>query len=107
METFKIYCNKEKIETAPTSRILVEAVCMFRYYFFSIFFKIFLKVVKNAIVVTVAARISLTGSARNTAKTLSAKKFGKIKIKGINKIILRRQARKRLIFACPSAIKLC
>ena len=49
-----------------------------------------------------AARISLTGSARKTANTLSDKKSGRIKIRGI-----RRHARSRLIFACPSAIKLC
>ena len=48
-----------------------------------------------------AARISLTGSARKTANTLSDKKSGRIKIS------FRRHARSRLIFACPSAIKLC
>ncbi len=51
-----------------------------------------------------AARISLTGSARKTANTLSDKKSGRIKIRGIS---FRRHARSRLIFACPSAIKLC
>ena len=57
-----------------------------------------------------AARISLTGSARKTANTLSDKKSGRIKIRGISRISrisFRRHARSRLIFACPSAIKLC
>ena len=76
------------------------------YYFFS-FFNIELNNAKNVIVVTVAAMISLTGSARNTANTLSAKKCGRIKISGISRIILRRQASSRLTFAWPSAMKLC
>ena len=54
-----------------------------------------------------AARISLTGSARKTSNTLSDKKSGRIKIRGISRISFRRHARSRLIFACPSAIKLC
>ena len=62
---------------------------------------------KKVIVVTVAAMISLTGSARNTANTLLSKKFGRIKIRGISRSSFRRHARSRLIFACPSAIKLC
>ena len=55
--------------------------------------------VKKVIVVTVAAMISLTGSARNTANTLLSKKFGRIKIRGISRTILRRQASSRLTFA--------
>ena len=76
-------------------------------YFFSVLLNIFLNCVKNAIGVTVAAIISLTGSAWNTPNTFSAKKFGKMKINGINKIILCRHARKRQILACPNAMKLC
>ena len=48
--------------------------------------------------------MSDTGSARKTAKALSAKKFGRMKIRGISRISFRRQAMMRLIFACPSAI---
>ena len=58
-------------------------------------------------VVTAAARMSETGSARNTAKALSAKKFGRMKIRGISRISFRRQAIIRLIFACPRAINAC
>ena len=39
--------------------------------------------VKNIIVVTAAAKISLIGSAKNTANTLFSMKIGRIKIKGI------------------------
>ena len=55
--------------------------------------------VRNVIVVAVAARISLTGSARKTAKTLSGRKCGRIKISGISRMIFRRQASSRLTFA--------
>lgn len=74
-----------------------------RYYYFEFVAPdlpiIFLNCVKNTMVVTVAAIISLTGSAKNTANTLSSKKFGKMKINGISKIILRKNARNKLIFA--------
>ena len=50
-------------------------------------------------VVTVAAMMSLIGSATNTANTLFSKKFGKMKINGISKISLRRKAIIKLIFA--------
>ena len=70
-------------------------------------FNIFGNCIINAMVVTVAAMKSLTGSARNTAKILSSKKNGRIKMSGISKIILRKHASKRLILACPNAIKLC
>ena len=70
-------------------------------------FNIPLKRLKKVMVVMAAARISLTGSARKTANTLSDKKSGRIKIRGISRISFRRHARSRLIFACPSAIKLC
>ena len=73
----------------------------------SFWFNIPLKRVKKAMVVMAAATISLTGSARKTANTLSDKKSGRIKIRGISRISFRRHARSRLIFACPSAIKLC
>jgi len=49
------------------------------------FLRMELNSVKKVIVVTVAAMISLTGSARNTAKTLLSKKFGSMKIRGISK----------------------
>ena len=55
-------------------------------------------------VVTAAARMSDTGSARKTANALSAKKFGRMKIRGISRISFRSQAMMRLIFACPSAM---
>ena len=73
----------------------------------SFWFNIPLKRLKKVMVVMAAARISLTGSARKTANTLSDKKSGRIKIRGISRISFRRHARSRLIFACPSAIKLC
>ena len=41
-----------------------------------------LKRIKNALQVTVAAMISLTGSAKKTAKTLSCKIRGRIRISG-------------------------
>ena len=63
--------------------------------------------VKKAMLVTAAAIMSLTGSARKTAKTLSGIQCGRIKISGISRISLRRQAINRLILACPSATKLC
>lgn len=71
------------------------------------FFRILLNCVKNVTVVMAAASVSLTGSARNTAKVRSAKKCGSRKISGISRISFRRQASNRLTFACPSAIKLC
>ena len=43
------------------------------YAFFWLVARILLKRIKNALQVTVAAMISLTGSARKTAKTLSCK----------------------------------
>ena len=55
----------------------------------------------------VAARMSLTGSARNTPNTGSATRCGRIKMSGISRMILRSQASSRLTLACPSAIKLC
>jgi hypothetical protein len=68
----------------------------------SFWFNIPLKRLKKVMVV-----MALTGSARKTANTLSDKKSGRIKIRGISRISFRRHARSRLIFACPSAIKLC
>ena len=44
--------------------------------------RILLKRIKNALQVTVAAMISLTGSAKKTAKTLSCKIRGRIRISG-------------------------
>ena len=49
--------------------------------------------------VMVAARISLTGSARKTPRHLSAVKQGRIKISGISRMIFRRQASRRLTLA--------
>ena len=54
---------------------------------------------KNKVVATATDKKSDTGSAKNTANTLSVKKFGKIKISGISKIIFLRQAIKRDSFA--------
>ena len=71
------------------------------------FFSIFRKKVKKVTVVTTAARISETGSARNTAKTLSPKKLGRMKINGINRMSFRSQARNKLYFAWPSARNAC
>ena len=56
------------------------------YAFFWLVARILLKRIKNALQVTVAAMISLTGSAKKTAKTLSCKIRGRIKIRGISKI---------------------
>ena len=61
-------------------------------------FSIRVKNRKNTPVVTAAARKSDTGSARNTAKALSAKKWGRIKIRGISRMIFRRQAISRQNF---------
>ena len=72
-----------------------------------LFFSIFRKKRKNINVVTAAAMKSETGSARKTAKALSAKKLGRMKIKGINRMTFRSKAITRDIFACPSAIKAC
>ena len=56
--------------------------------------------------VMVAARISLTGSARKTPRHLSTVKQGRIKISGISRMIFRRQASRRPTFGHgPSAIK--
>ena len=55
----------------------------------------------------VAARMSLTGSARNTPNTGFGSRCGRMKMSGISRMILRRQASSRLTLACPSAIKLC
>ena len=63
--------------------------------------------VKNMNVVTVAAKISLIGSAKNTANTLFSINIGKIKINGINNTNFRKQARSKLVFACPSATNVC
>ena len=52
------------------------------------FLRILLNNVKKVIVVTAAARISLTGSARKTANTLFEKKFGSRKISGIRLSLL-------------------
>ena len=70
---------------------------------------IFRKKRKNIPVVTAAAMISDTGSATNTAKALlsGTKNTGRTKIRGISRMIFRRQAISKLIFACPSAIKAC
>ena len=47
-------------------------------------------------VVMVAARMSLTGSARNTPNTGSDTTWGRMKMSGISRMILRRQASSRL-----------
>ena len=52
------------------------------------FLRILLNNVKKVIVVTAAARISLTGFARKTANTLFEKKFGSRKISGIRLFLL-------------------
>lgn len=48
-----------------------------------------------------------TGSAKNTAIALSVKNSGRTKIKGISRMILRRTARNRDVFAFPSAMNVC
>jgi len=55
------------------------------------FLRILLNNVKKVIVVTAAARISLTGSARKTANTLFEKKFGSRKISGISMITIQKK----------------
>ena len=67
--------------------------------FLGLTFRILLILVKNVIVVTAAAMISLTGSARNTANTLFSKNIGRIKMSGISRMIFLRHARSRLSFA--------
>ena len=62
-------------------------------------FSILWKKRKKVVTVTAAARMSDTGSARNTANALFAKKFGKMKMRGISRMIFRRQAISRQIFA--------
>ena len=63
--------------------------------------------IKNSVVVVAAANKSATGSARNTANSLSAKKCGRIKINGISRKTLRSSARKSEILASPSATNDC
>ena len=59
---------------------------------------------KKVVAVTVAAGMSLTDSAKSTANTRSfGMNRGKIKIRGISRIGLRRQASSRLILAWPRA----
>ena len=70
-------------------------------------FNSFRKKTKKVVVVTAAAMISETGSAKNTAKTLSVKKLGRIKIMGISRMTLRSKAMIRLILACPRAMNAC
>ena len=77
---------------------------IFLYFFQS---RIRFRRVKSMVPVTVAAIMSLTGSATNTANTLLEKKSGRIKISGIRSTSLRSHAMSRLIFAWPSAIKVC
>ena len=55
------------------------------------FLRILLNNVKKVIVVTAAARISLTGSARKTANTVFEKKFGSRKISGISMITIQKK----------------
>ena len=73
-------------------------------YFLS---KILLNRLKNVEVVIIAAKISLIGSAKNTANTLFWIKCGSIKINGINRINFLKQASNKLTFAWPNAMKLC
>ena len=55
---------------------------------------------KKVMVVMVAARMSLTGSARNTPNTGFGSRCGRMKMSGINRMILRRQAKVSLLLAC-------
>ena len=73
----------------------------------SFFFKILLNCKANNVAVTITAIISDTGSAKNTANTLSLKKLGKMKINGINNISFLRHAKNKEIFAWPRATKVC
>ena len=60
----------------------------------------------NSVVVVVAAIMSEIGSAKNTAIHLSAVNiWGRMKISGMSRIILRSTARKIEYFALPIAIK--
>jgi len=63
--------------------------------------------VANVINVTDAAMKSDIGSAKNTANTLSAKKFGRIYINGINKMIFLNNAKNMDTLACPRATNVC
>lgn len=54
-----------------------------------------LKREKKVMVVMMAARISLTGSARKTPNTGFGSRCGRMKMSGISKMILRRQASSR------------
>ena len=51
----------------------------------------------------VAARMSLTDSARNTPNTASGRRCGRMKMSGMSRMILRRQASSRLTFACQQS----
>ena len=62
---------------------------------------------KNMVAVVHTASTSATGSARNTAKDLSAKKWGRIKIRGMSRMIFRRAARNSEVLALPKATKVC
>lgn len=60
--------------------------------------------------VVTTANVSATGSARKTAMACSApcrKNRGRMKIKGINRMIFRKTAKNRDTFALPNAIKVC
>ena len=62
---------------------------------------------KNVIAAAMTEMKSLTGSARNTANTLFSKNCGRRKIRGMSKMIFRRQAMNRDAFALPMAIRVC
>ena len=61
----------------------------------------------NIVAVDSTAMVSATGSARNTANTLSWKKTGRMKISGMSRMIFLSTARNRDIYAFPRAIKVC
>ena len=81
-------------------------------YFYSVEFEWplynnFLKLILAVIDVTITARVSEIGSARNTALTLFSKNIGNIYISGINNTIFLSRAKYIDVFALPNDMKVC
>ena len=78
--------------------VILSAV-MFTHHTYLLCSSIPLNLTIKTVVVTAAAIISLTGSARNTANTLSGSINGSMNISGISYISFLKHARIRLTFA--------
>ena len=94
-------CSKCKIDIEIKKKNINTKVYLKYYEEILFIFK------ANKLAATATDIKSDTGSAKNTANTLSAKKFGKMNINGINKIIFLRHAINNDSFACPNETKVC